>query len=81
MTSAIEKPRRSRSALRPLVLALAGGSLAACASFVEIPVETPLQSKIDARSSWPWTSSPKLTGQAPNEPTAYAPPAPSMNVS
>ena len=47
MTSGIEKPRRSRRALRPLVLALAGGSLAACASFVEIPVETPLQSKID----------------------------------
>ena len=47
MTSATEKRRRSRSGLRPLMLVLAGTSLVACASFVEIPVETPLQSKID----------------------------------
>ena len=47
MTSAIEKPRRSLSGARPLIAALAGASLVACASFVEIPVETPLQSKID----------------------------------
>jgi hypothetical protein len=47
MTSGTEKPRRSPRGLRPLVLAVVGASLAACASFVEIPVETPLQSKID----------------------------------
>jgi hypothetical protein len=46
MTSATASPRRSLSAL-----ALAAGLLAAgCATFVEVPVETPLQSKIDVSS-------------------------------
>ena len=45
MTSATARPRRSRSGHALLAcLALASG---ACASFVEIPIETPLQSKID----------------------------------
>ena len=47
MTSGTEKPRKSPRGLRPLILGVAAASLAACASFVEIPVETPLQSKID----------------------------------
>ena len=47
MTSATEKPRRSPSGVRVLAPVLAGAGLVACASFVEIPVETPLQSKID----------------------------------
>ena len=46
MTSATERPRRSPSAvLLAFVLATTG-----CASFVEVPVETPLQSKIDVGS-------------------------------
>lgn len=45
MTSATARPRRSRSDRALLAcVALAAG---ACASFVEIPIETPLQSKID----------------------------------
>jgi hypothetical protein len=45
MTSAIARRRRSRSGLLlPALLALASG---ACASFVEIPIETPLQSKLE----------------------------------
>lgn len=46
MTSATARPRRSRSGA---ALVVAGFALAAsgCASFVEIPIETPLQSKID----------------------------------
>ena len=47
MTSATARPRRSRRPAGLLLLSLAGASLAACATFVEIPVETPLQSKID----------------------------------
>jgi hypothetical protein len=46
MTSATASPRRSLRALA-LAAALAG---AACATFVEVPVETPLQSKIDVSS-------------------------------
>jgi hypothetical protein len=46
MTNGTANPRRSRSAL-PLFLALALGG---CATFVEVPVETPLQSKIDVTS-------------------------------
>jgi hypothetical protein len=43
MTSATARPRRSpRASLLALVLATTG-----CATFVEVPVETPLQSKID----------------------------------
>jgi hypothetical protein len=46
MTSATARPRgRSPRALLPAVLLTTG-----CASFVEIPVETPLQSKIDVGS-------------------------------
>jgi hypothetical protein len=45
MTSATARPRRSPSAVL-LALALTTG----CASFVEVPVETPLQSKIDVGS-------------------------------
>jgi len=45
MTNATAKPRRSLSLCLPLALAAA-----ACASFVEVPVDTPLQSKIDVRS-------------------------------
>ncbi len=48
MTNEIARPRRSplRRTLRSLPLA--GGLLTAgCASFVEVPVETPLQSKLD----------------------------------
>jgi hypothetical protein len=45
MTSATERTRRSRSGR--LVAVLAGSVLAGCASFVEVPIETPLQSKID----------------------------------
>jgi len=44
MTSATERTRRSLSLLGVLPLLVAG---AGCASFVEVPVETPLQSKID----------------------------------
>jgi hypothetical protein len=48
MTSAIASPRRS---LRAAGLALAVPLLAVgCATFVEVPVETPLQSKIDVSS-------------------------------
>jgi hypothetical protein len=49
MTSATARPRRSRSGA---LLAGAGLLLGAagCASFVEIPIETPLQSKIDIGS-------------------------------
>ena len=47
MTSATARPRRSpRAALLALVVAATAG----CASFVEVPVETPLQSKIDVGS-------------------------------
>ena len=45
MTSATARPRRSPSAVL-LALVLTTG----CASFVEVPVETPLQSKIDVGS-------------------------------
>ena len=45
MTSATARPRRSRRAALLLPLLAVG-----CASFVEIPVETPLQSKIDVGS-------------------------------
>lgn len=46
MTSATARPRRSpRAGFLALVLATTG-----CASFVEVPVETPLQSKIDVGS-------------------------------
>jgi hypothetical protein len=44
MTSATAKPGRSLSRGLAALLALAG---AGCASFYEVPVETPLQSKID----------------------------------
>lgn len=47
MRSETAKPRRSRSAL--LVVAL-GGLLSACSSFMEVPIETPLQSKLDVTS-------------------------------
>lgn len=49
MTSETGSPRRSPETVRPwwLVAAFAGLLSAACASFVEVPVETPLQSKID----------------------------------
>jgi hypothetical protein len=42
MTSATARPRRSLSLVLLATLGLAG-----CASFVEIPIETPLQSKLD----------------------------------
>jgi hypothetical protein len=45
MTSATARPRRSLRAVLPAVVLTAG-----CASFVEVPVETPLQSKIDVGS-------------------------------
>jgi hypothetical protein len=45
MTSEIARPRSARNLV--FVLALAG---AGCASFVEVPVETPLQSKLDVSS-------------------------------
>jgi hypothetical protein len=45
MTSEIARPRSARSLV--VLLALAG---AGCASFVEVPVETPLQSKLDVSS-------------------------------
>ena len=45
MTSATARPRRSLRALLLLPLLAVG-----CASFVEVPVETPLQSKIDVGS-------------------------------
>jgi hypothetical protein len=46
MTSATARPRRSpRAGFLALVLACTG-----CATFVEVPVETPLQSKIDVGS-------------------------------
>ena len=45
MTSATARPRRSLRAVLPAVLLTTG-----CASFVEVPVETPLQSKIDVGS-------------------------------
>jgi hypothetical protein len=45
MTSATARPRRSPRALLPALLLTTG-----CASFVEVPVETPLQSKIDVGS-------------------------------
>jgi hypothetical protein len=44
MTSATARPRRSRSHSLALLATLC---LAGCASFVEIPIETPLQSKLD----------------------------------
>ncbi len=44
MTSETARPRRSRSLV---LLAVTVVAMAACASFVEVPVETPLQSKID----------------------------------
>ncbi|HEX6737679.1 MAG TPA: hypothetical protein VF310_05400 [Vicinamibacteria bacterium] len=48
MTSAIASPRRSlRAAGLALAVSLAAGG---CATFVEVPVETPLQSKIDVSS-------------------------------
>src|SRR5262249_40557126 len=50
MTRETERPGRSPRPARLAMVALAGASLAACASFVEIPVETPLQSKIDVSS-------------------------------
>ena len=46
MTSAIARPRRSRLPLRTSLLPVAVLSVS-CASYVEVPVETPLQSKID----------------------------------
>jgi hypothetical protein len=48
MTNAIARPGRSRRTLRA-VLALSACA-AGCASFVEVPVETPLQSKLDVSS-------------------------------
>jgi hypothetical protein len=45
MTSATARPRRSPRALLPALVLTTG-----CASFVEVPVETPLQSKIDVGS-------------------------------
>jgi hypothetical protein len=45
MTSATARPRRSPRALLAALLLATG-----CASFVEVPVETPLQSKIDVGS-------------------------------
>jgi len=47
MTSEIEKPRRSGRRSLSLSLTLVGLAASGCASFVEIPVETPLQSKLD----------------------------------
>jgi hypothetical protein len=47
MTNGTASPRRSRKALPLLLAALALGG---CATFVEVPVETPLQSKIDVSS-------------------------------
>src|SRR5438477_8307530 len=47
MTSGIASPRRSRSALPYLAVAALLGAGLGCASFVEVPIETPLQSKID----------------------------------
>ena len=47
MTSETARRRRSRRSLLPLAAACLAG---ACASFVEVPVETPLQSKIDVAS-------------------------------
>jgi hypothetical protein len=47
MTSATASPRRSRRALSALAAALLA---AGCSTFVEVPVETPLQSKIDVSS-------------------------------
>jgi len=50
MTSATARRRRSRPSLRNPSLALALVATlgtAACASFVEVPIETPLQSKLD----------------------------------
>ena len=48
MTSAIENRSESRSLLvRGLLAAVLVAPIAACASFVEVPVETPLQSKLD----------------------------------
>ena len=47
MTSEIARPRRSVRPSLSLSLALLALSGAGCASFVEIPVETPLQSKLD----------------------------------
>ena len=44
MTSETARPRRSRSLA---LLSAAVLTTAACASFVEVPVETPLQSKLD----------------------------------
>jgi hypothetical protein len=45
MTNAIATPRRRRPSFA--LAALAALAAASCASFVEVPVETPLQSKID----------------------------------
>ncbi len=48
MTNAIARPRRSRRHRLPEALPLALALLTpGCASFVEVPVETPLQSKLD----------------------------------
>src|SRR5262245_25239051 len=51
MTSAIGNRRRSPSrALRTLLCVATAAGAASCASFVEVPVETPLQSKLDVSS-------------------------------
>jgi len=47
MTNATASPRRRRSRLAGGLLALAPALAAGCASFVEVPIETPLQAKID----------------------------------
>jgi hypothetical protein len=46
MTNATARPRRRRNILRAAPAALAALTLS-CASFVEVPIETPLQAKID----------------------------------
>jgi hypothetical protein len=50
MTSAIESRRRSRNAPRLALVGVLAAAAAGCASFVEVPVETPLQSKLDVSS-------------------------------
>jgi hypothetical protein len=47
MTSGTGSPRRSPSLAAAFVPVLAGALAAGCASFVEVPIETPLQSKLD----------------------------------
>jgi len=50
MTSEPARPRRSARRSLSLSLVVAALAAAGCASFVEIPVETPLQSKLDVGS-------------------------------